>query len=86
MKFTVYTKSGCPQCDQAKSLLRALKKDYDEVHVAAGMVRGLTGMLASDFVAKYPDVRMMPYIEVTDVDGKVEVVGTLQNLRKFLEG
>ena len=86
MKFTVYTKNGCPQCDQAKALLNALKKDYQEVYVAAGSVRGLNGMLASDFVAKYPDVRMMPYIEVTDSSGNTEVVGTLQNLRKYLEG
>ena len=86
MKFTVYTKNGCPQCDQAKALLNALKKDYQEVYVAAGLVRGLNGMLASDFTRKYPDVRMMPYIEVTDSNGTTEVVGTLQNLRKYLEG
>ncbi len=85
MKFTVYTKNGCPQCDQSKALLNALKKDYQEVYVAAGLVRGLNGMLASDFTSKYPDVRMMPYIEATDASGNVEVVGTLQNLRKYLE-
>jgi len=86
MKFTVYTKNGCPQCDQAKALLNALKKNYQEIYVTATSIRGLNGMLASDFTSKYPDVRMMPYIEVTDSNGTTEVVGTLQNLRKYLEG
>lgn len=30
MKFRIYTKPGCPYCDQAKELIRANDWTYDE--------------------------------------------------------
>lgn len=55
MKITLYTKSGCPNCEQAKSLLTAKGHGYEEVNLDDPVRR-------ANFMAAYPELRQMPQI------------------------
>ena len=59
MKITLYSKSGCTLCDQAKNLLRSKNMEYEEVNLDDS-VRKL------NFLTAYPHVRQMPQIWVGD--------------------
>lgn len=87
--ITVYSKENCPQCVQAKQYLVQKGLEFQELIVAYDTTTKQDGKLyigREEFMQKFPTVRAMPYIEVTDSNGTTEVVGTLQNLRKYLEG
>lgn len=59
MKITLYSKSGCPLCDQAKNLLKSKNMEYQEVNLD-DPVRKL------NFLNAYPHVRQLPQIWVGD--------------------
>ena len=59
MKFTLYSKSGCPLCVQAKNLLKSKGLEFEEVNLD-DPVRKL------NFLNAYPDVRQLPQIWIGD--------------------
>lgn len=72
-KIVVYSKSACPQCESAKSLLKSRNLAYDEVKIDDEAER-----LA--FYAKCgPSVRQMPQVFVDD-----QRVGGLAGLQAAL--
>lgn len=72
-KIVVYSKSACPQCESAKSLLKSRNLAYDEVKIDDEAER-----LA--FYAKCgPSVRQMPQVFVND-----QRVGGLAGLQAAL--
>lgn len=59
-KFVIYSKSACPQCDTAKSLLKARGLPFEEIRIDDEAER-----LA--FYAKCgPSVRQMPQVFIND--------------------
>ncbi len=64
MTFTVYSKPACPQCDQAKALIKAKGFDYTEVILDVGQPKqdGVTYISRDELLAKAPGARMMPQI------------------------
>ena len=73
MKITVYTKSGCTLCDQAKNLLKSKGIAYEEVNLD-DPVRKL------NFMNAYPHVRQMPQIFING-----QRVGGLAGLQAALK-
>jgi glutaredoxin 3 len=73
MNITIYTKSGCPNCDTAKALLKAKGLQYSEVDVEVG--DRLAILLNS-----YPEARQMPQIWIND-----QRVGGLAGLQAALK-
>lgn len=59
MKITVYSKSDCALCVQAKNLLKAKGFDFEEVNLD-DPVRKL------NFLTAYPDTRQLPQIWIGD--------------------
>ena len=59
MKITLYSKSGCPLCVQAKNLLKAKNMEYEEVNLDDPIRK-------QNFMNAYPHVRQMPQIWVGD--------------------
>ena len=59
MKITLYSKSGCPLCDQAKNLLKSKSIAYEEVNLDDPVRK-------QNFMNAYPHVRQMPQIWVGD--------------------
>lgn len=72
MKFTIYTKSNCPNCVAAKQLLKSKGLDYQEVDIEVGERR-------ANFMAAYPEVKQMPQIFIGD-----QRVGGLAGLQAAL--
>lgn len=70
--ITVYTKSACPNCMVAKSLLKAKGLSYDEVSIDDPAKR-------AEFLSAHPDVRQMPQIFEGD-----RRIGGLPELQKEL--
>ncbi len=74
LKITVYSKSACPQCESAKSLLKARSLPYEEIKIDDEAER-----LA--FYAKCgPAVRQMPQVFIND-----QRVGGLTGLQAALK-
>lgn len=55
MQVTIYTKSGCVNCDRAKQLLKSKGLEYSEVDLDDMEKRAA-------FCQGYPGVRMLPQI------------------------
>ena len=73
MKIIVYSKSACPQCDSAKSLLKSRSLPFEEIKIDDEAER-------ADFYAKCgPSVRQMPQIFIND-----QRVGGLSGLQAAL--
>lgn len=53
--FTVYTKEGCPQCDNVKALLTSKKQPFQAVKIGADIT-------LEAFRAMYPNVKAVPFI------------------------
>jgi glutaredoxin 3 len=70
----VYTKSACPNCMVAKSLLKAKGLSYEEVNIDDPVKR-------AEFLSAYPDVRQMPQIFSGD-----RRIGGLPELQRELQG
>jgi glutaredoxin 3 len=81
MKFTVYSKPSCPQCDKAKDLLNKKGIQYDEVIVDVGQekVEGVTYITAPELKAKIPTAKSVPQIVL---DGTV--IGGFPDLQKLI--
>lgn len=73
MNIHMYTKSQCPNCVQAKQLLKSKGLHYVEHDMEDEQVR-------SNFCVAYPDVRMMPQIFIDD-----QRVGGLAGLQAALK-
>jgi glutaredoxin 3 len=58
MKITLYSKSGCPLCDQAKNLLKSKGMAYDEYWVDANIV--------AEKRMREAGIRQMPAIYIND--------------------
>lgn len=73
LKIVIYSKSGCPQCDTAKMLLKSRALDFEEIRIDDEAER-----LA--FYEKCgPAVRQMPQIFIND-----QRVGGLNGLQAAL--
>jgi len=79
--LTVYSKPACPQCDQAKALLKSKGVEFKVVHldVQQPKVPGEEYITRDELLAKIPTARMMPQI----MDGDVHV-GSLNELKEYL--
>lgn len=53
--LTVYTKDGCPQCDNVKALLTSKQQPFQTVKIGADIT-------LDAFRAMYPTVRAVPFI------------------------
>lgn len=73
MKITIYSKSGCTLCDQAKNLLKSKDMEYEEINLDDPVRR-------SNFMTAYPNTRQMPQIWVGD-----QHVGGFAGLKAALE-
>ena len=51
--ITIYSKPNCPQCDEAKTLV----KNYEHEVIMLG-----ESITRDELLAKFPDARMMPII------------------------
>jgi len=60
LKIVVYSKSACPQCDTAKSLLKARNLAYEEIKIDDDEQR------MAFFEKCGPSVRQMPQIFIND--------------------
>ena len=59
-KIIVYSKSGCPQCESAKSLLKARSLPYEEIKIDDEAER-------LEFYSQCgPSVRQMPQVFIND--------------------
>jgi glutaredoxin 3 len=78
LKIVVYSKSACPQCEQAKMLLKSRSLEYHEIRIDDEAER-----LA--FYAKCgPSVRQMPQVFINDQ--RVGGVAGLQAALAQLQG
>ncbi|MCR5883995.1 glutaredoxin [Rhizobacter sp. J219] len=73
LHIVVYSKSACPQCDQAKMLLKTKSIDFKEVKIDDEAER------LAFFEKCGPSVRQMPQIFIND-----QRVGGLAGLRAAL--
>jgi len=69
MNITVYTKSACPNCTAAKSLLRQRNLGFVEINLDNPIER-------ETFFVAHPQVRQMPQVFIND-----QRVGGLEGLR-----
>jgi glutaredoxin 3 len=74
--FTVYTKDGCPQCEQAKELLGSLGLPFRAVRLGEGITR-------EELLAKFPGARSMPQVLREDGTSALRI-GGLAELRRHL--
>lgn len=75
MKAIVWSKDGCPQCVQAKSLLEAKGIDYEERNITSGP------WTKEQLLEAVPTARMMPQIFLDD-----RLVGGAKELFEELRG
>lgn len=69
--FTVYTKEGCPQCDNVKAMLASKQQPFQTVKIGADIT-------LESFRTLYPAVRAVPFI-VGD-----KPIGGIHELTKLL--
>ncbi|RZI96377.1 MAG: glutaredoxin [Rubrivivax sp.] len=60
LKIVIYSKSACPQCDTAKSLLKARSLAFEEIKIDD------EGQRMAFFEKCGPSVRQMPQIFIND--------------------
>ena len=73
MNITIYSKSACPLCVQAKQLLKSKGLEYTEISLDIEERR-------ANFMAAYPDAKQMPQIFIGD-----QRVGGLAGLQAALK-
>lgn len=69
--FTIYTKDGCPQCDNAKQLLVNKRQSFQAMKIGSDIT-------LESFRSLYPTVKALPFI-VSD-----KPVGGIHELSKLL--
>ena len=75
-KIIIYSKSGCPQCESAKSLLKARSLPYEEIKIDDEAER-------LEFYAKCgPSVRQMPQVFINNqrVGGLAGLTAALKDM------
>lgn len=80
MNITIYTKSNCTHCTQAKTLLDINAIPYKVIALAE---RGETGedfISREDLLTRFPGARTMPQIEINGAS-----IGGLAELKLFLQ-
>ena len=79
MTYTIYSKPNCPQCDQAKTLMKSKEIQYNEIILDVGQEKllGHTYVNVSELKALVPDAKSVPQIFKGDA-----YLGSLMNLRK----
>lgn len=75
MNITVYTKSGCVNCDRAKQLLKSKGLEYTEQDFEQ-----MSDGQREEWTAHYPGVRQMPQIFISG-----QRVGGLAGLQAALK-
>lgn len=85
LAFTVYTKSGCSQCEQAKALLTAKKLPFNVIHLDEGQpqLHGETYVSREELLARIPTARTMPQIVREDNTSAI-CVGGFSDLKRLL--
>ena len=73
MKVIVWSKYNCPQCEQAKTLLRQKNIIFEERKIGDGWYK-------EDLLAEVPNAKSVPQIFFDQ-----EYVGGLQELKQKLE-
>jgi glutaredoxin 3 len=73
MKVIIWSKYNCPQCEQAKTLLRQKNIIFEERKIGDGWYK-------EDLLAEVPNARSVPQIFFDQ-----EYVGGLQELKQKLE-
>lgn len=73
MNIVMYTKSNCPNCEQAKALLKSKGMEYEEWSMDDEYV-------AATFATLHPDLRQMPQIFF-----KGERIGGFAGLREWIK-
>jgi glutaredoxin 3 len=74
MNITIYTKSACPNCVTAKSLLKSKGLEYEEFAIEQH------GDKIAGVLANHPDARQMPQIFINN-----QRVGGLAGLQAALK-
>jgi glutaredoxin 3 len=77
MNIVIYTKSACPNCEQAKQLMQSKKLNYEERNMGDPEEYAV-------FAATYPELRQMPQIFINDQ--RVGGLAGLQAAIKQIEG
>lgn len=60
--YTVYTKTNCTFCDQAKALLRSKGLPFNEIRIVPQQTGEANTILLEDFKAQYPNQRTAPLV------------------------
>jgi glutaredoxin len=74
MKAIVWSKNGCPYCDQAKNLLKSKNIEFEERNIEKDWSR-------EQFLEAVPTARTLPQIFLDD-----QLVGGFTELRTRLNG
>lgn len=72
MNVLLWSKHNCPQCDQAKALLKQMNIEFEERKVGEQWTK-------EQLLEQVPNARSVPQILVDNT-----VVGGLNDLRKYL--
>ena len=68
----IYTKDNCPYCVQAKQLLTAKNKSYQEMKIGSDLTR-------EDFISLFPNVKTVPHIIING-----DEIGGFDKLNEWL--
>jgi glutaredoxin 3 len=74
MKVTVWSKTPCPNCDQAKALLRQRGIDYEERNITEGT------WTKEQLMEAVPNARTVPQIFINE-----QLIGGLNELRQHFQ-
>lgn len=74
MKVTVWSKTPCPICDQAKALLKQRGIDYEERNITEGT------WTREQLLEAVPNARTVPQIFINE-----QLVGGFNELRQHLQ-
>ena len=76
MKIILYSKKGCPMCDQAKLLFQRADLEYTEMKVGREL-----DITPNELQEKYPDAIAYPFITID----RMEFVGIVDVARYLLQ-
>ena len=72
--ITIYTKDNCPACISAKAQMTAAGQEFKEVLIGRDITR-------EEFMAKFPHIRTVPYIETIVIPPQpIHVKKTITNV------
>ena len=72
--ITIYTKTDCPACLTAKAQMMSAGQEFKEVLIGRDITR-------EEFMAKFPHIRTVPYIETIIIPPtEIHVKKTITNV------